>query len=264
MTVTLVRWAHGWLKMWGKAVWVVADGAYASAPVLKPLLALGVTMVSRLRKDAALWGVPAAPAVKRRGRPRVYGQERVSLAGRAAQKGGWTTGTFTHYGKAVEKRYKTFVATWRPAGGAIRVVLVDEPEGWVACYCTDTQASGADSLGLVADRFGLETCFRDLKQTVGAGQQQVRGVASNVGCFHLCAWSFTMTEVWAWDQKAGDLVAHRSASPWDDPKRRPGHADKRRAWQRELLAEEIQAVVGEHHDPKKIRELAQRCLDLAA
>lgn len=264
MAVALVRWAHGWLKMWGKSVWVVADGAYAKAPVLKALRTLGVTMVSRLRKDAALYAVPPARDPKRRGRPRVYGAERVSLAKRAGHKSGWTTGTVTLYGKAVEKTYKTFVATWRPAGGVIRVVLVDEPKGWVAFSCTDPAAGVADILGLVADRFSLETCFRDLKQTVGAGRQQVRGVASAVGCFHLCVWSFTMTEVWAWNQKAEDLVAHRSASPWDDPKRRPSHADKRRAWQRELLTEEIRAVVGEHHDPAKIRELTQRMLDLAA
>ena len=144
------------------------------------------------------------------------------------------------------------------------MVLVDEPKGWVAFFCTDPQATVADILGLVSDRFSLETCFRDLKQVVGAGQQQVRGVASNVGCFHLCMWSFTMTEVWAWTKNAAELVAHRSASPWDDPKRRPSHADKRRAWQRELLAEEIRAVVGEHTDPAKIRDLAHRCLDLAA
>lgn len=264
MAVELVRWAHGWLKSWGKAVWVVADGAYAKAPVLKALRVLAVTAVSRLRKDAALYSVPGARDPKRRGRPRVYGEHRVSLAKRAGQARGWTSDTFTLYGKAVEKRYKTFVATWRPAGGAIRVVLLDEPNGWVAFFCTDTTATVADILGLVADRFSLETAFRDLKQIVGAGQQQVRGLASNVGCFHLCAWAFTMTEVWAWDQKAEALVAHRSASPWDDPNRRPSHADKRRAWQRELLTEEIQVVVGQHHDTAKIQSLAQRCLDLAA
>jgi hypothetical protein len=263
MAVDLVRWAHGWLKMWEKAVWVVADGAYAKAPVLKPLLALGVTVVSRLRKDAALCSVPPARKPGTRGRTRVYGEHRVSLAKRAGHPGGWATGTFDLYGKAVAKRYKTFVATWRPAGGAIRVVLVDEPTGWVAFFCTDTEATVADVLSLVADRFSLETCFRDLKQVVGAGQQQVRGVAANVGCFHLCAWSLTMTEVWAWNQKAEVLVAHRSASPWDDRPRRPSHADKRRAWQRELLAEEIQAVVGEYHDPAQIQDLVQRCLDLA-
>jgi hypothetical protein len=263
MAVDLVRWAHGWVKIWEKAVWVVADGAYAKAPVLKPLLALGVTVASRLRKDAALCSVPPARKPGTRGRTRVYGEHRVSLAKRAGHPRGWTTGAFTVYGTLVNKRYKTFVATWRPAGGAIRVVLVDEPTGWVAFFCTQTQATVADILGLVSDRFSLETCFRDLKQVVGAGQQQVRGVAANVGCFHLCAWTLTMTEVWAWDREAEELVAHRSASPWDNQPRRPSHADKRRAWQRELLAEEIQAVVGEHHDPAQIQQLVQRCLDLA-
>lgn len=53
---------------------------------------------------------------------------------------------FDLYGKSTSKRYKTFVATWRPAGGAIRVVLVDEPTGWVAFFCTDVSASAADRL----------------------------------------------------------------------------------------------------------------------
>jgi hypothetical protein len=156
MAVDLVRWAHGWLKLWQKAVWVVADGAYAKAPVLKPLRALGVTVVSRLRKDAALCSVPTARAPNTRGRPRVYGEQRVPLAHRAGHPGGWATGTFTLYGKTVPKRFKTFVATWRPAGGAIRVVLVDEPTGWVAFFCTDTTSTVADILGCVADRFSLE------------------------------------------------------------------------------------------------------------
>src|SRR5271168_3144090 len=41
------------------------------------------------------------------------------------------------YGKRAKKRYKTFEATWRPADGLIRVVLVDEPGAWVAFFCTD-------------------------------------------------------------------------------------------------------------------------------
>jgi hypothetical protein len=39
------------------------------------------------------------------------------------------------YGKRAKKRYKTFEATWRPAGGLIGVVLVNEPGGWVAFFC---------------------------------------------------------------------------------------------------------------------------------
>ena len=92
------------------------------------------------------------------------------------------------------KRYKAFVATWRPAGGVIRVVLVDEPTGWVAYFCTDPAATAADVLAAVADRFSLEGAFKDCKEVVGAGQQQVRFIGASVGAFHLCVWTFTMTE----------------------------------------------------------------------
>jgi hypothetical protein len=263
LAVELVRWANCWLGFLGKPLWVVADGAYAKAAVLKPLIALGVVVVSRLRRDAALWTVPVARTGKR-GRPRKYGECRVSLAKRAGQKRGWATGTFELYGKATAKRYKTFVATWRPAGGAIRVVLVDEPKGWLAFFCTDPNATVADVLGLVADRFSLETCFRDCKEVVGAGQQQVRHVWAGVGSFHLCLWTFTMTECWAWDREEDGLVGHRGESPWDDKPRRPSHADKRRAWRRELLGEEIDAVLRDGAVDEEIRDLAERLLNLAA
>jgi hypothetical protein len=141
--------------MLGKPLWVVTDGAYASAPFLKPMRTLAVTVVSRLRKDANLRTVPAGRSGKP-GRPRMYGEHRIDLAKRGGQTRGWVTGTFTLYGKATVKRYKTFVATWRPAGGAIRVVLVDEPTGWAAFFCTDTAASVADILGAVANRFSLD------------------------------------------------------------------------------------------------------------
>ena len=104
------------------------------------------------------------------------------------------------------KRYKTFLATWRPAGGVIRVVLVDEPTGWVAFFCTDPAASVADILATVADRFSLEITFRDCKEVVGAGQQQVRFVWANIGAFHICLWTFTMTEAWAWGRAEEELV----------------------------------------------------------
>jgi hypothetical protein len=262
LAVELVRWAKGWLDFVAQPLWVVADGAYAKGALLKPLIALGVVVVSRLRKDAALWTVPVPTGT--RGRPRKYGKQRIALAKRAGQTRGWTTGTFELYGKATPKKYKTFLATWRPAGGVIRVVLVDEPEGWIAFFCTDPSATVADILGLVADRFSLETCFRDVKEVVGAGQQQVRHVWASVGSFHVCLWTFTMTEAWAWNRSAEALVAHRSTSPWDDKPRRPSHADKRRAWRRELLAQDIDAVLRVGANTEQISDLAERLLDLAA
>lgn len=262
--VELLQWAQCWLGMLGKPLWVVADGAYAKAAFLRPTIDRGIAVVSRLRKDAALWTVPGPRPAGTRGRTRIYGEHRIVLAKRAGQRRGWKTGTFALYGQTAVKRYKTFLATWRPAGGVIRVVLVDEPRGWVAFFCTDRSASAADVLGLVAERFSLEIAFRDVKEVVGAGQQQVRHVWASVGSFHLCLWTFTLTEAWAWNRAEEKLVGHRSASPWDAEPRRPSHADKRRAWRRELLAEEINAVVRVGANDESIRDLAERLLNLAA
>ncbi len=188
---------------------------------------------------------------------------RARLLPRAGQRRGWSTETFILYGVSTVKKYKTFLATWRPAGGAIRVVLVDEPTGWRAYFCTDTSASVADILGIVADRFSLEITFRECKQVVGAGQQQVRFIWANIGAFHICLWTFTMTEAWAWGRKAEDLV-DRSASPWDMASRRPSHADKRRAWRRALLGEEIRAALHPGMTESEIQAVADRLLSLAA
>jgi hypothetical protein len=263
LAVGLIRWALTWLGHWGKPLWAVADGAYAKAAFLKPMRALGVTVVSRLRKDARLWSVPGPRRPGQRGRPRVYGEHKVELAKRAGQRRGWRTGAFDLYGKPTRKRFKTFLATWRPAGGLIRVVLVDEPSGWRAYFCTDPAVSVADILTAVADRFSLEATFRDCKDIVGAGQQQVRFVWASVGSFHVCLWSFTLTEAWAWGRPHAGLV-DRSASPWDDPSRRPSHADKRRAWRRELLGEEIRAALRPGADDAEITAAAERLLNLAA
>src|SRR4051812_6090641 len=263
LAVELLRWAKPWLGLLKLPIWVVADGAYAKKELLKPAAALGMTVVSRLRKDAALRTVPGPRPAGKRGRPRTYGPDVIDLAKRAGQKRGWSSETITLYGVATIKKYKTFLATWRPAGGAIRVVLVDGPAGWRAYFCTDTSASVADILTAVADRFSLEIAFRECKQIVGAGQQQVRFFWANVGAFHVCLWTFTMTEAWAWGRQAEELV-DRSVSPWDKASRRPSHADKRRAWRRELLGEEIRAVLRPGVTEDEIQATAERVLSLAA
>ena len=187
----------------------------------------------------------------------------IDLAKRAGHRRGWSTGTFDLYGVEAVKQYKTFLATWKPAGGLIRVVLVDEPTGWRAYFCTDASASVADILGLVADRFALEITFREVKQVVGAGQQQVRFLWSNTGAFPLCLWTYTMTEAWAWGREDKELV-DRSGSPWDSSSRRPSHADKRRAWRREMLGEEIRATLRPGVTQEEIQATADRLLSLAA
>ena len=106
-----------WLvQQWGPdhlPIWVVTDGAYVKRPFLKRMLGAGVTVISRLRCDAALWSLPPVvdPGQKKgRGRPPKYGKDRIDLARRAAQTRGWQTGLFSLYGRMVVKKYKTLLS----------------------------------------------------------------------------------------------------------------------------------------------------------
>lgn len=253
----LIETALKTLRPLGKPIWLVFDGAYAYRPLLKRILSPGVTVVSRLRKDAALRTLPPPRPPGQRGGPRIYGKQVISLAKRAAHRQGWQTLEAVLYGgKLVTKTYKTFLATYAVVGGVIRVVLVREDEGWHAFFCTDPNASVRDILECFADRSVIEQVFHDVKEIWGAGQQQVRNVWCNIGCFHLNLWMQTLVELWAWDRKANEL-RDRKASPWDDPERRPSHADRRNALRRAILQNEFQALQAIHEIPAPLKRLVQ-------
>jgi hypothetical protein len=186
LAAELVRWLKVWLGGLDNKLWLAVDGAYAKRPFLKPVLALGVVVFSRLRKDAHLLSLP--PTRRRRGqrgpRPR-YGKERIHLVKRVGHKRGWQRLACWQYGVKVVKQVKTFLATWRPAGGLIRVVLVREETGWLAYFCTDPSVSTAEVLEVMAERTAIEQTFKDVKEVWGAGQQQVRNIYANLGAMAL-------------------------------------------------------------------------------
>jgi hypothetical protein len=260
-----IAWAAGQLRGTERPVWFVVDGFYAKRPVLKVARQERAVVVGRLRRDAALWDLPplSPPGPRGRGRPRVYGRQRLSLAKRAAHRLGWQSVECFQYQQARPKTVKTFLATWKPAGGVIRVVLVREEHGWLAYFCTDPQASVADILEAAAGRTSIEQTFKDVKEVEGAGQQQLRYWRANVGAFHWCLWGYTAVEWWAWELPPARLC-DRGASPWDREERRPSHADKRRALQGEMLAAEFWRRWGGRPCPAEIRELVEAVLALAA
>lgn len=244
----------------GKTIWVVADGAYFYRPFLRRVLPLGITVVSRLRKDARLRTLPTSK--DRKGRK--YGGGAISLAKRAAHRKGWKQVACVLYGgELVTKTYKTFLATYPVVGGVLRVVIVKESNGWEVFGCTDPNATVQEILEAFADRSPIEQCFSDLKQIWGSSQQQVRNVWCNIGCFHLNMWAHTLTELWAWHGKKRSLC-DRSDSPWDDSTRRPSHNDRRKTLRRWMMENVI--LVDQHRklDPRKIIRALKHVIKLAA
>lgn len=264
---SMVEWAASSVTFYGKMLWIVADGAYAKRPFLKRAMLAGAVVVSRLRVDAALFDLPQKPQPHQRGRRRKYGKNRISLSKRAAQRRGWNQITCRLYQDQQTVSYKTFLATWRPAGGVIRVVLVRwrQKTGQMtttAYFATDPNATVRQILEAVADRSAIEQVFHDVKEIWGAGQQQVRNVFANIGCWHLNLWLHTLVELWAWDKPEEDLV-DRSASPWEKTWRRPSHADRKRAWQAQALAAEFRTLAGLHPMIEKIQTWLHRLTQIA-
>jgi hypothetical protein len=245
-----------------RPAWVVVDGGYTKRPFLQPVLAAGVTIVGRLRKDAALCDVPPPRQPGQRGRPRKYG-ERIDLARRGHHRQGWSEGEFSLYGQNVTKTYKTFLATYAPVGGVIRVVVVREEHGWFAWFCTNPDASVREILETVADRGAIEQVFHDVKEVHGAGQQQLRHVWANVAAWNLLLWLYTLVELWAWHRDERELV-DRTARPWDEQPRRPSHADKRNSLRRACLRATFSLPTHVARLTRKTRQLLRQLVSLVS
>ncbi len=259
----LVKWAKKCCKRLGKELWIVTDGGFTKAGFLKPVITMGVTVITRLRKDAALHSLVKPVKKRKRGRPRKYGK-RIYLQDEVAKRQGWFSINVMLYGREETKKVKIFKATYKPAGREVMVLIVRENKNsWRAFMCTNLLATAEEILEAVADRFAIEQNFHDLKEIEGAGQQQVRNFWANVGAFHLNMWVHTMVELWAWD-KSAKMLCNRGDSPWDDAYRRPSHADRCQALRRAVLRKTFFDISGHSRKNRKIVRQFYKLMKLAA
>ena len=259
----LVKWAQNCCIRLGKELWIVTDGGFTKAGFLKPVIRMGVTIITRLRKDAALHSIVKPVKKRKRGRPRKYGK-RIYLHDEAAKKSGWFSVNVVLYGREETKMVKIFKATYRPVGGDVLVLIVrKDKNSWRAFMCTNLSATAEEILEAVADRFAIEQNLHDLKEIEGAGQQQVRNFWANVGAFHLNMWVHTIVELWAWDKRAS-VICNRNDSPWDDVERRPSHADRRQALRRAVLCKTFFEISGHSRKNRKIVRQFYKLMKLAA
>src|SRR4030042_1440438 len=112
----LVKWASNCCKRFRKSLWIVTDGGYTKAGFLKPAIKAGATIVTRLRRDAALHSLVKPVKKRKRGRPRKYGK-RIYLQDETAKRQGWFSIEVRLYGRKETKMVKMFKATYKPAGG---------------------------------------------------------------------------------------------------------------------------------------------------
>jgi hypothetical protein len=80
--------------------------------------------------------------------------------------------------------------------------------------------------------------------------------------YNLNLWMHTLVELWAWHKPAEQLIV-RHDSPWDDPKRRPSHANRRKALRAQILRHQLPTITTIQSLPKKIIQLIKSLAALA-
>ena len=178
----------------GRALIFVADGSYAALELLGWCVrvsarrtvrnaAATLTLITRLRLDAALYRPAPKRVCGKRGRSRLKGSRLPTLAKRLKLKSTrWEKATLPWYGAAGTEReieYATGTALWYHSGMApvpIRWVLVRDPQGRFeaqALLSTNLQLSATEILCAFVKRWQMEVTFEESRAHLGIdGQRQ--------------------------------------------------------------------------------------------
>lgn len=161
---------------------VVADSTYAALELLAAAAGLPepVTVVTRLRLDAALYDPAPVRVPGRRGRPALKGQRQPTLAERCADPiTPWAAVRVPWYGgQTAALELATGTAIWYHGGKppvAIRWVLLRDPHGRFepqALLATDPTVSAVTLVGWFVLRWQLEVTFQEVRAHLGVETQR--------------------------------------------------------------------------------------------
>jgi len=245
---TLTDWARQLLlvvrRWWPeRAIVAVADSSYAALEFLAACRSwrAPVTVVTRLRLDAALYD-PAPPRRPRQtGRPRLKGQRRPTLAALATDPSTvWTAVTIAHWYGAGERTVEVVSATavWYHSGlppVPVRWVLIRDPQGRFATQallCTDLTSTPAQILAWFVQRWQLEVTFAEARRHLGLETQRQWSAAAIRRTTPVLLGLFSLVTLLAQHQLPGPAGAIRQAAWYR--KQDPTFADALALVRREL------------------------------
>lgn len=176
----MIMQVRRWLPT--RAIVVLADRTYAAIDLLVACqgLAHPVTLITRLRMDAALYDPAPARRPGQNGRPRKKGARQPTLAARLDDPTtAWQAVTVRWYGGTTRTvELATGTAVWYHSGMppvAIRWVLVRDPDARFAPHAllsTDGDLSATQILEWFVQRWQLEVTFEEARAHLGIETQR--------------------------------------------------------------------------------------------
>jgi DDE superfamily endonuclease len=174
----MMQQVRRWLP--GRPLVLVVDGGFAAVSLARACVKSQVTMVSRLRWDAALYHRPAPHPPGKRGPKPLKGKRQRRLQAWAERADTpWETVEVDWYGGRRKQLWVfSHTALWHTRGLPpvdIRFVLVGDPEGKLrmeAFFCTDLQATPGQILEWVVMRWSVEVTFAEARAHLGVETQR--------------------------------------------------------------------------------------------
>ena len=249
LAMEMINEVRQWLGE--RPVRVVGDGFYAT---LAGKALDGVTIISRIKRNANIYNLPPKQKKKGRGRPRTKGKKLAKLEKMAAHIQNWQTVTFRQRGKTVKRLVYTRVVLWyKVSRKPILLVISRDPDGKEKddfFFTTDLKMTAAEVLECYNDRWAIEDTFKNTKQILGGQQPQTfkgKGPERAVG---LSLWLCSV--VWLWYLKQKSSRRYFIVQPWYCQKTNPSFADAIACLRRELWKERINCMFGKSavHDKK--------------
>ncbi len=247
---TLTDWARQvllQLRRWlpTRALVVVADSGYAAMALLARCtrLATPLTVITRLRLDAALYAPAPVRQPGQRGRPRKKGARLPTLAARSADPAtAWTTITVANWYGAGPRTVEVASATavWYHGGlppVPLRWVLIRDPAARFttqALLCTDLAADPAQILTWFVLRWQLEVTFAEVRRHLGVETQRQWSDLAILRTTPALFGLFSLVTLWAHPHMAAPDAAVRQAAWY--PKALPTFSDALALVRRELWA----------------------------
>jgi hypothetical protein len=159
---------------------LVLDGGFAAVKLASDCRRHRVTLVCRLRIDAALYDVPGPPVPGRRGPRPSKGPRQQGPKRRAADPAtAWESVEVDWYGgRSKAMQVVTGTALWHTphlAPVPIRHVLARDPQGEhrdAAYLCTDERLEPGQILGYVVQRWSVEVTFEEARAHLGMETQR--------------------------------------------------------------------------------------------
>ena len=250
-------------------VTLVADALYAKKKLLCFCREVHITMISRLRSDAALFApMDSSRRRKKRGRPPVKGKRLTKLARLAQQKEHFSPLTLMLYGKEKTVEYREFFAYWKPAAAVVKMVIVIYPRKrkTVTSYffCTDLLRPVVSIITAVAARWSLENALKDMKQHLGLGQWQCWSEHSVIRSVPLTCTAYSTLMIWSQQQALQFAPTLWDTIPWRSHKETVSITDVLYQLKCQCITESISSILPEDRLSKQKIEQVIEILRLAA